>query len=248
MLSHWNSTKQPAKRGRSPLVALLVLTLLWSMAGSAPARSHPTFAEQPAFQQAWQRTDSRTRTRADRLSEGVYTETLGALRAFQGRMEEANELLRFALERAREMGSKKDEMLAFLSLSRLWLSARNMHLSLTYARNARDLAREVGDERIACESALLMAEGYRRSDKWMPAEDWAMMAKAELERLPYPYLDAILQRNIASFVSRRRDPLQGERIFRQAEESFRSMNAAYQVAVTIFEHGDQAIRVLHSPS
>jgi hydrogenase-4 transcriptional activator len=182
------------------------------------------------------------RARADRLSEGVYTETLGSLRGYQGRMEEANELLRFALERAREMGSRKDEMLAFLSLSRLWLSARNMHLALTYARNARDLAREVGDERIACESALLMAEGYRRSDKWMPAEDWAMMAKAELERLPYPYLDAILQRNIACFVSRRRDSAQGERIFRQAEESFRSMNASYQVAATIFEHGESLVR------
>jgi hydrogenase-4 transcriptional activator len=182
------------------------------------------------------------RARADRLSEGVYTETLGSLRAYQGRMEEANELLRFALERAREMGSKKDEMLAFLSLSRLWLSARNVHLSLTYARNARDLAREVGDERIACESALLMAEGYRRSDKWMPAEDWATMAKAELEHLPYPYLDAILQRNTACFVSRRRDPALGDRIFRQAEESFRSMNAAFQTAVTIFEHGESLVR------
>src|ERR1043165_6250710 len=182
------------------------------------------------------------RARADRLSEGVYTATRGSLRVDQGRMEEANDLLRFALERAREMGSRKDEMLVFLSLSRLWLSARNMHLALTYARNVRDLAREVGDERIACESALLMAEGYRRSDKWMPAEDWAMMAKAELERLPYPYLDAILQRNIAGFLSRRRDSAQGERIFRQAEESFRSMNASYQVAVTIFEHGESLVR------
>ncbi|MDT5061192.1 MAG: hypothetical protein QOH63_1651 [Acidobacteriota bacterium] len=182
------------------------------------------------------------RARGDRLSEGTYTETLGALRAVQGRVQEANEHLRFALERAKEMTSKKDEMLASLSLSRLWLSARNTHLSLTYARNARDLAREVGDERIASESALLMAEGYRRGDKWMPAEDWAAMAQLELERLPYPYLDAILQRNIANFVSRRRDPARGERLFRQTEEAFRSMNAAYQVAVTIFEHGESLVR------
>jgi hydrogenase-4 transcriptional activator len=182
------------------------------------------------------------RARGDRLSEGAYTETLGALRAVQGRVQEANEHLRFALERAKEMASKKDEMLASLSLSRLWLSARNTHLSLTYARNARDLAREVGDERIASESALLMAEGYRRGDKWMPAEDWAAMAQLELERLPYPYLDAILQRNIANFVSRRRDPARGERLFRQTEEAFRSMNAAYQVALTIFEHGESLVR------
>ena len=182
------------------------------------------------------------RARGDRLSEGTYTETLGALRAVQGRVQEANEHLRFALERAKEMASKKDEMLASLSLSRLWLSARNTHLSLTYARNARDLAREVGDERIASESALLMAEGYRRGDKWMPAEDWAAMAQLELERLPYPYLDAILQRNIANFVSRQRDPARGERLFRQTEEAFRSMNAAYQVAVTIFEHGESLVR------
>jgi hydrogenase-4 transcriptional activator len=182
------------------------------------------------------------RARGDRLSEGTYTETLGALRAVQGRVQEANEHLRFALERAKEMASKKDEMLASLSLSRLWLSARNTHLALTYARNARDLAREVGDERIASESALLMAEGYRRGDKWMPAEDWAAMAQLELERLPYPYLDAILQRNIANFVSRRRDPARGERLFQQTEEAFRSMNAAYQVAVTIFEHGESLVR------
>jgi hydrogenase-4 transcriptional activator len=188
------------------------------------------------------------RARGDRLSEGTYTETLGALRAVQGRVQEASELLRFALERAKEMGSKKDEMLASLSLSRLWLSARNTHLSLTYARNARDLAREVGDERITSESALLMAEGYRRNDKWMPAEDWAAMAQLELERLPYPYLDAILQRNIANFVSRRRDPARGERLFRQTEEAFRSMNAAYQVAVTIFEHGESLVRRGEYPS
>jgi transcriptional regulator with GAF, ATPase, and Fis domain/tetratricopeptide (TPR) repeat protein len=188
------------------------------------------------------------RARGDRLSEGTYTETLGALRAVQGRVQEASEHLRFALERAKEMGSKKDEMLASLSLSRLWLSARNTHLSLTYARNARDLAREVGDERIASESALLMAEGYRRNDKWMPAEDWAAMAQLELERLPYPYLDAILQRNIANFVSRRRDPARGERLFRQTEEAFRSMNAAYQVAVTIFEHGESLVRRGEYPS
>ncbi|HKC62299.1 MAG TPA: tetratricopeptide repeat protein, partial [Pyrinomonadaceae bacterium] len=182
------------------------------------------------------------RARGDRLSEGVYTETLGTLRAYQGRVDESNELLRSAVERAKEMGSRKDEMLAYLSLSRLWLQARNLHLSLTYARNARDLAREVGDERIACEAALLMSEGYRRSDKWMPAEDWATMAQAELERLPYPYLDAILQRNIATFLSRRRDAERGERLFKQAEESFRSMNAPFQVAVTIFEHGESLVR------
>src|SRR5437763_2161969 len=182
------------------------------------------------------------RARQDHLREGTYTETLGLLRAYQGRVQEANELLRFALERAKELASKTDEMLAALSLSRLWLSARNTHLSLTYARNARDLAREVSDERIASEAALLLAEGYRRSDKWMAAEDWAAMAQAELERLPYPYLDAILQRNIASFVSRRRDPTRGERLFHQTEEAFRSINAPFQVAVTIFEHGESLVR------
>jgi hydrogenase-4 transcriptional activator len=182
------------------------------------------------------------RARNDRLREGTYTETLGLLRAYQGRVQEANELLRFALERAKEMASKTDEMLAALSLSRLWLSARNTHLSLTFARNARDLAREVSDERIASEAALLLAEGYRRSDKWMAAEDWAAMAQAELERLPYPYLDAILQRNIASFVSRRRDPTRGERLFHQTEEAFRSINAPFQVAVTVFEHGESLVR------
>lgn len=182
------------------------------------------------------------RARQDRLREGTYTETLGQLRAYQGRVQEANELLRFALERAKEIASKIDEMLAALSLSRLWLAARNTHLSLTYARNARDLAREVGDERIGSEAALLLAEGYRRSDKWMAAEDWAAMAQAELERLPYPYLDAILQRQIANFITRRRDPTRGERLFRQTEESFRSINAPYQVAVTIFEHGESLVR------
>jgi hydrogenase-4 transcriptional activator len=182
------------------------------------------------------------RERKDHLREGTYTETLGQLRAFQGRVQEANELLRFALERAKEMASKIDEMLAALSLSRLWLSARNTHLSLTFARNARDLAREVGDERISSEAALLLAEGYRRNDKWMAAEDWAAMAQAELEHLPYPYLDAILQRQIANFVSRRRDPTRGERLFHQAEESFRSINAPYQVAVTIFEHAESLVR------
>ena len=179
-------------------------------------------------------------TRADNnlLLEGKYTETLGMLRAHQGRVREANELLRFALVRSREFSSKKDETQALLSLARLWLLARNTHLSLTYARNARDLAREVNDERLASEAALLMVEGYRRSDKWMPAEDWAGVAQAELERLPYPYLDAILQRNAANFISRRRDSSRGERLFQQAEEAFRSMNAAYQVAVTVFEHAE----------
>ena len=182
------------------------------------------------------------RTRGDHLWEGACTETLGTLRAYQGRVREANELLRFAHGRAKEVGSKKDETQAYVSLSRLWLAERNIHLALAYARNALDLAREINDERLACEAALLMIEGYRRSDKWLPAEDWATTAQNELEHLSYPYLDAILQRNLASFASRKRDSSRGERLFQQAEEAFRSMNAAYQVAVTIFEHGESLVR------
>jgi hydrogenase-4 transcriptional activator len=182
------------------------------------------------------------RARNDLLLEGTYTETLGMLRAHQGRVREANELLRLALVRAREFNSKKDETQTLLSLAKLWLFARNTHLALTYARNARDLAREVNDERLNTEAALLMIEGYRRSDKWMPAEDWAAIAQSELERLPYPYLDAILQRNVANFISRRRDSSRGERLFQQTEEAFRSMNAAYQVAVTVFEHAESLMR------
>jgi hydrogenase-4 transcriptional activator len=182
------------------------------------------------------------RAAGDRMGEGQYTETLGALRSCQGRVNEANELLRFSLVRAREMGSKKDETQTLRSLSKLWLMARNTHLALTYAREARDLAREINDERLASEATLLLVEGYRRSDKWMPAEDWAAVAQSELEHLPYPYLDAILQRHVASFISRRRDPSKGERLFQQTEEAFRSMNAIYQVAVTIFEHGESLAR------
>ena len=188
------------------------------------------------------------RAGTDLLLEGRYTETLGTLRAHQGRVREANELLRCALGRAREVNSKKDETQALLSLSKLWLSARNTHLALTYARNARDLAREINDERLASEAALFMIDGYRRSDKWMPAEDWAAIAQTELERLPYPYLDAILQRNFANFTSRRRDPSRGERLFQQAEEAFRSMNASYQVAVTVFEHAESLMRRGEYPS
>jgi hydrogenase-4 transcriptional activator len=182
------------------------------------------------------------RASEDRLSEGRYTETLGTLRGHQGRVHEANELLRRALELSKEVVSKKDETAALLSLARLWLGARNTHLALTYARKARDLAREINDERFSSEAALLMVEGYRRSDKWMPAEDWMKIAQEELENLPYPYLDAILQRNTANFISRRRDPSRGERLFRQTEEAFRSMNAAYQAALTIFEHGESLAR------
>ncbi len=182
------------------------------------------------------------RQRHNRLDEGSFTETLGLLRTHQGRTKEANELLRFALDCGKEVGSKKLETQAYLSLAKLWLVERNTHLSLTYARNARDVAREVGDERLASEAALLMIEGYRRSDKWMPAEDWVSIAQSELESLPYPYLDAVLQRNLASFVSRRRDPTRGERLFQQTEEAFRSMNAAYQAALTIFEHGESLVR------
>ncbi|HKS30751.1 MAG TPA: sigma 54-interacting transcriptional regulator [Pyrinomonadaceae bacterium] len=182
------------------------------------------------------------RASEDRLSEGRYTETLGTLRGHQGRVHEANELLRVSLDLSKEVASKKDETTALLSLARLWLMARNTHLALTYARKARDLAREINDERFASEAALLMVEGYRRSDKWMPAEDWLRIAQEELENLPYPYLDAILQRNMASFISRRRDPSRGERLYRQTEEAFRSMNAAYQAALTIFEHGESLAR------
>jgi transcriptional regulator with GAF, ATPase, and Fis domain/tetratricopeptide (TPR) repeat protein len=189
-----------------------------------------------------QQTLATVRAEGDRHSEGCYSETLGSLRAHQGRVDEANELLRFALTRAREVGSKKDETQTLVSLAKLWLIARNVHLSLTYARNARDLAREINDERMASEAALLMCEGYRRSDKWMAAEDWAAVAQSELEHLPYPYLDTVLQRNLASFISRRRDPSKGERLFQQAEEAFRSMNAPYQVAVTVFEHAESLVR------
>ncbi|HEY0385193.1 MAG TPA: tetratricopeptide repeat protein, partial [Pyrinomonadaceae bacterium] len=188
------------------------------------------------------------RQRQDKLDEGSFNETLGLLRTYQGRTHEANELLRFALDRGKELGSKKLETQAYLSLSKLWLAERNTHLSLTYARNARDLAREVSDERLASEAALLLIEGYRRADKWMPAEDWVAIAQSELESLPYPYLDAVLQRNLASFVSRRRDPTRGERLFQQTEEAFRSMNAAYQAALTIFEHGESLVRRGEYPS
>ncbi len=182
------------------------------------------------------------RSLGNRLWEGRCMETLGTLRAHQGRVQEANELLRAALMLAKEVNSKDDEAQAYLSLSRLWLSARNTHLSLTYARNARDMAREMNDDRLASEAALLMVEGYRLSDKWMPAEDWIEIVRAELEGLPYPFLDATLQRNLANFFSRRHDPSRGERLFQQAEEAFRSMNAAYQVAVTVFEHAESLMR------
>ncbi|HEY0545588.1 MAG TPA: sigma 54-interacting transcriptional regulator [Pyrinomonadaceae bacterium] len=182
------------------------------------------------------------RARGDKSSEGIYSETLGTLRACQGRVQEANELLRFALAHAKEHGTRRDETQAYLSLARLWLLARNTHLALTYARNARDIARESNDERFASEAALLIVEGYRRGDKWMPAEDWIEIARTELEGLPYPYLDAILQRNLATFYSRRHDPSRGERLFQQTEEAFRSMNAAYQVAVTVFEHAESLMR------
>ncbi len=182
------------------------------------------------------------RAAGDRMNEGKNLETLGVLRAYQGRVNEANELLRCSLTRAREMGSKKDETQSLRSLARLWLMARNTHLSLTYAREARDVAREINDERLASEATLLLVEAYRRSDKWMPAEDWANVAQSELVHLPYPYLDAILQRNLASFISRRRDPSKGERLFQQTEEAFRSMNATYQVAMTIFEHSESLVR------
>jgi transcriptional regulator with GAF, ATPase, and Fis domain/Tfp pilus assembly protein PilF len=188
------------------------------------------------------------RSLGDRLLEGRCLETLGTLRAHQGRVQEANELLRSALSFGKELNSKKDEAQAYLSLSRLWLSARNTHLSLTYARNARDMARETSDDRLASEAALLMVEGYRHSDKWMPAEDWMETARAELEGLSYPFLDAILQRNLACFFSRRHDPSRGERLFQQAEEAFRSMNAAYQVAVTVFEHAESLMRRGEYPS
>ncbi|HEX8845184.1 MAG TPA: sigma 54-interacting transcriptional regulator [Pyrinomonadaceae bacterium] len=191
---------------------------------------------------------SLARASGDRLIEGRFTATLGALRVYQGRTEEANQLLRSALATTKEMSSKKDEVLVLLSLSRLWLQVRNTHLALTYARNARDLAQEVGDLRVGSEAALLMAEGYRRSDKWLPAEDWATTAQAELEHLPYPLLDAVLQRNLANFASRRREPEHGERLFKQAEEAFRSMGAAYQVAVTIFEQGEILVRRSEHPS
>ncbi len=183
-----------------------------------------------------------SRACGDRLNEGSFTETLGTLRGHQGRVHESNELLRSALDLARDFGSKKNEAQALLSLGQLWLGSRNTHLALTYARNARDLAREINEERIASEAALLMVEGYRRSDKWMPAEDWLRIAQSELENLPYSYLDAILQRNMAAFISRRRDPSRGERLFRQTEEAFRSMNANYQVALTVFEHGESLAR------
>jgi DNA-binding NtrC family response regulator/tetratricopeptide (TPR) repeat protein len=188
------------------------------------------------------------RSLGDRLLEGRCLETLGTLRAHQGRVPEANDLLRSALAIAKELTSKKDEAQAFLSLSKLWLSERNTHLALTYARNARDMAREISDERLASEAALLMVEGYRHGDKWMPAEDWLEIARAELEGLPYPFLDAILQRNFANFYSRRRDPSRGERLFKQTEDAFRSMNAAYQVAVTIFEHAESLMRRGEFPS
>ncbi len=182
------------------------------------------------------------RFRNDELMQGSYTETLGILRAHQGRAYEANELLRNALERAKKFNSKKDETQVYIALAALWLTARNMHLSLTYARSARDLAIEINDKRLASEAVLLMIEGYRRSDKWMPAEDWLQIAITELERLPYPYLDAVLQRNLANFTSRQRDSSRGERLFYQAEAAFRSMNAVYQMAVTVFEHGESLVR------
>ena len=221
----------------------------------APYRNHSLFgyiynnlALTSIYTGEWAEAESRVqqalgiaREGNDRLHEGVYAETLGTLRAHQGRIKEANELLRLALTRAKELNSKKDETQALVSFAFLWLMARNLPLSTTYARNARDLAREINDERLAGEAALLMIEGYRRSDKWMPGEDLMTVTQAELEHLSDPYIDAILQRNLADFMSRR-DPSRGERLFQQAEEAFHSMNAAYQVAVTIFEHGESLVR------
>lgn len=182
------------------------------------------------------------RRHGPKLLEGESTETLGNLRAHQGRTKEANELLRSALARAREISSRRDETRTLIALSRLWLMARNTHLALTYARSARDLALEIKDQRLSSEAAIMMAEGYRRSDKWMPAEDWAKIAQEELEQLPYPYLDALVQRNMAAFASRKHDPTRGDRLYQQVEEVFRSMNAAYQTALTIFEHGESLVR------
>jgi len=223
--------------------------LAGSQSGSLLAIVNNNLAITQIYTGEWAMAESRAqqalgiaRDTGDRIKEGAGMETLGVLRAHQGRIPEANELLRNSLTIARETGSKKDETQSLRSLARLWLMSRNTHLALTYAREARDLAREINDERLASEATLLLVEGYRRSDKWMAAEDWARVAQSELEHLPYPYLDAILQRNLACFISRRRDPSKGERLFQQTEEAFRSMNAAYQVAVTIFEHGESLVR------
>jgi tetratricopeptide (TPR) repeat protein len=102
------------------------------------------------------------RQRNNQLEEGSFTETLGLLRMLQGRTQEANDLLRFALDCGKEVGSKSLETYTYLSLAQLWLAERNTHLSLTYARNARDLAREVGDERVASEAALGQVDARRR--------------------------------------------------------------------------------------
>ncbi|HEX8097557.1 MAG TPA: sigma 54-interacting transcriptional regulator [Pyrinomonadaceae bacterium] len=176
----------------------------------------------------------------DRFWEGEWTETLGLLRAYQGRALESEELLQFALARAREMGSKRDEAQAHLSLSRLRLSTGDANPALASARAARDIAREIKDERLACESALVMVEGHWRAESWGAAQEWAETARAELEPLSYPYLDAILQRNTAALQARH-DASRGDRLFLQAEDSFRSMGANHLAALTALEHGESLL-------
>ncbi len=95
----------------------------------------------------------------------MVLDSLGQLKMLRGDFSEAQSLLQRAVSLATENGNKWYARQALCTLGRCHLAMNDSNGALDYGQEALALAETIGDRQAVCESSLLLAEAYLRSDR-----------------------------------------------------------------------------------
>jgi hydrogenase-4 transcriptional activator len=94
----------------------------------------------------------------------MILDSLGELRMLRGDLVDAKDYLDRAASLAKEHGNKWYEDQALRTLGRCYLAMDDQANALATAKSAFELAEKIGDRQAICESRLLLAEAYLRSE------------------------------------------------------------------------------------
>jgi transcriptional regulator with GAF, ATPase, and Fis domain/tetratricopeptide (TPR) repeat protein len=95
----------------------------------------------------------------------MVLDSMGQLKMLRGEFTEAQGLLQRAVSLAMENGNKWYARQALCTLGRCHLAMNDPNSALDYGEEALALAETIGDRQAVCESSLLLAEAYLRSDR-----------------------------------------------------------------------------------
>ena len=95
----------------------------------------------------------------------MVLDSLGQLKMLRGEFAEAQQLLQRAVSLATDNGNKWYARQALCTLARCHLGMNDFAGALEYGQEALALAETIGDRQAVCESSLLIAEAYLRSER-----------------------------------------------------------------------------------